>query len=146
VEAYLHDHIPLTRAMGVAVEAAGAEGVVLSAPLEPNLNHRDTVFGGSASALAILSGWTLVHLRLRDEGLHPRIVIQRNEMEYLRPIEDRFTATCTAPPPEAWDRLLRTLKGRGMGRVEVRAALECGEVEVGRFSGQYVALEGEYAT
>lgn len=146
MEAYLHDHIPLTRAMGVAVEAAGAEGVVLSAPLEPNLNHRDTVFGGSASALAILSGWTLVHLRLRDEGLHPRIVIQRNEMEYLRPIEDRFTATCTAPAPEAWDRLLRTLKGRGMGRVEVRATLECGEVEVGRFSGQYVALEGEYAT
>lgn len=143
MEAYLHDHIPLTRAMGVAVEAAGPEGVVLSAPLEPNLNHRDTVFGGSASALAILSGWTLVHLRLRDEGLHPRIVIQRNEMEYLRPIEGFFTATCSSPPPAAWDRLLRALRGRGMGRVEVRAVLECGDLEAGRFSGQYVALEGE---
>lgn len=125
------------------MEEAGPGRVVLSAPLEPNLNHRETVFGGSASALAILSGWTLVHLWLRHEGLRPRIVIQRNEMEYLRPIEDRYTSTCSAPPDEAWERLLRTLRGRGMGRVAVNAVLECGGLQVGRFSGQYVALEGE---
>jgi len=46
LERYLHERIPLSLAMGVEVRAAGAAGVELHAPLEPNINHRDTVFDG----------------------------------------------------------------------------------------------------
>ena len=53
VEEYLHRHIPLSKAMGIQVVEASADGVVLGAQFEPNLNHQDTVFGGSASAAAI---------------------------------------------------------------------------------------------
>ena len=42
--------------------------VVIEAPLAPNINHRKTVFGGSASALGILAAWSLVHLRLAGTG------------------------------------------------------------------------------
>ena len=51
----LHAHIPLSAAMQVSVAAVDADGVTLQAPLAPNINHRDTVFGGSASAVAILA-------------------------------------------------------------------------------------------
>jgi thioesterase domain-containing protein len=57
LEDYLHVHIPLSAAMQVAVVAVDASGVTLAAPLAPNINHRDTVFGGSASAVAILAAW-----------------------------------------------------------------------------------------
>ena len=53
LEAYLHDRIPLSRAMAIAVVEAGPERVRLAAPLAPNINHRDTVFGGSAASLAM---------------------------------------------------------------------------------------------
>lgn len=68
LETYLHAHIPLSLAMRVSVEEASPQLVVLGAPLLPNTNHRGTVFGGSASALAILAAWALLHTRLTTEG------------------------------------------------------------------------------
>ena len=50
VEDYLHQHIPLSLYMEVKVKQADEYGVTLQAPLEPNINHRSTVFGGSVSA------------------------------------------------------------------------------------------------
>ena len=102
LEAYLHAHIPLSRAMQVSVARASPESVVLSAPLAPNINHRDTVFGGSASALAILAAWSLLHTRMNAEGLASRLVIQRNTMSYEEPIVGTFTATARARPSLSW--------------------------------------------
>lgn len=142
LEAYLHEHIPLTQRMEVSVLEAGREEIVLEAPLEPNINHRDTVFGGSGSALAILAGWALVHVRLSHEGHSPRrIVIQRNQMEYLLPIEGSFQARCRAPEPASWSRFLRMLDRHDIGRIALEATLEEDGKVVGRFEGQYVVLE-----
>lgn len=142
LQRYLHDHIPLTEAMGVSVESAEEGKVVLRAPLEPNINHRDTVFGGSASALAILAGWALVHVRMRALGHSPRrIVIQRNRMEYERPIEGEFRAECSAPEPAAWERFLRILERRGMARLALEARVLEGSAVAGRFQGDYVVME-----
>ena len=81
IEQYLHEHIPISMAMGVRVLEAQYHRIVLSAPLSNNINHRATVFGGSASSLAILSAWTLVHFRLLQDQIHPRLVIQNNTMK-----------------------------------------------------------------
>ena len=77
---YIHEHIPLSKAMGVSVVAVEDDAITLQAPLEPNLNHRQTVFGGSASALAILASWSLLHVRLHGQGIADRLVIQRNSI------------------------------------------------------------------
>jgi hypothetical protein len=52
LEHYLHEHIQLSQDMGVEVVEATWGGVTLQAPLAPTINHRETVFGGSASAAA----------------------------------------------------------------------------------------------
>jgi thioesterase domain-containing protein len=140
VEAYLHKHIPITAEMGVRVLAIDEEGVRLSAPLEPNINHRSTVFGGSASAVAILAAWTLVHVRLRERGLTSRIVIQRNAMEYLLPITGTFEAFCPAPASRSWERLVEGVERRGRGRITLEVELFFGEEIVGTFSGAYVVV------
>ena len=74
---YLHQQIPLSRAMQVDALEVSEDSVRLSAPLVPNVNHRATVFGGSASALAILAAWSLLHVRLRGSFPQASIVIQR---------------------------------------------------------------------
>jgi len=43
--------------------------VLLTAPLAANINHRATVFGGSASAVAILAAWTYLYFVLKGTGL-----------------------------------------------------------------------------
>jgi len=137
---YIHEHIPLSQAMGVSVVAVEDDTVILQAPLAPNLNHRQTVFGGSASALAILASWALLHVRLRPEGISDRLVIQRNVMEYQHPILGQFTARSMLERPDGWKPFTETLARRGKARITVLAVLEHMGRVAGRFSGQFVAL------
>ena len=137
---YIHEHIPLSKAIGVSVLAIEDDAVTLQAPLEPNLNHQQTVFGGSASALAILAGWALLHVRLQSEGIADRLVIQRNVMEYQYPILGQFTARSMLEHPEGWKPFTDMLARKGKARITVLAVLEHVGRVAGRFSGQFVAF------
>ena len=117
LQTYLHQHIPLSQAMQVTVVEASLQQVVLTAPLAPNINHRETVFGGSASAVAILAAWSMLHLGLTAEGLGSRLVIQRNTMDYLMPIDGSFTAVALAPARPAWESFTRMIRRKGLGRI-----------------------------
>ena len=140
VEAYLHRHIPITREMGVRMLQCSFTGVTLTAPLAPNVNHRSTVFGGSASAAAILAAWTWLHYALRDAGLKCRVVIQRNTMDYLAPIDGEFTAQCDGLTAAHWENFLRTLRRHGKARIALGARLLLAGVPVAKFNGDYVAV------
>ena len=140
LQAYLHERIPLSRAMEVVVRAAGSDGVVLYAPLAPNINHRDTVFGGSASALAILAAWSALYVRMQAEGLHGRIVIRRNTMSYDRPIAAGFTATALPPAGEDWHKLVATLERGRPARVQLGAQIDCDGQAVGTLEGEFAVL------
>jgi len=123
LQQYLHDHIPLARAMQVAVLEATPDATLLAAPLAPNINHRDTVFGGSAAALATLAAWTLLQARLTAAGLPSRLVIQRNTMDYDAPIPADFSARATLKEPEHWSRFIAMLQRKGRARITVAATL-----------------------
>jgi len=142
LERYLHRHIPLSQAMGVSVREAAPACVVLAAPLAPNINHRETVFGGSASAVAILAAWALVHVRLQDAGIRSRLVIQRNTMRYEQPILGDFTARSEIRDPAAWATFLKTLTRRSRARIAVTATLHCQGEKVGELEGDFVAFGG----
>jgi thioesterase domain-containing protein len=140
LEQYMHRHIPISRAMAVAVVSIGEGAVVLQAPLAPNINHRETVFGGSACALAILAGWSLLFVRLRATGLSSSLVIQRHTMEYQQPIVGQFTARATLQHPERWRSFTTLLARKRKARVAVTAALEHANQVVATFAGEFVAL------
>lgn len=140
LEQYLHGHIPLSKAMEVSVVSMDADAVILRAPLAPNINHRETVFGGSASAVAILSAWSLLHTRLRGEGIDGRLVIQRNTMEYDRPLLGEFTARASLEQADDWPKFTHTLARRGRARVTVMSVLEHAGQIAGRLTGEFVAL------
>jgi len=140
LEKYLHKQIPLSAAMEVSVHAATTESVVLAAPLEPNINHKSTVFGGSASALGILAAWSILHLRLVDEGHDCEVVIQSSQMDYDRPIRGPFTATSSLGDISAWPAFLKMLTRKKRARIEVQSLLTCEGAAVGRLRGEFVAF------
>lgn len=140
LENYLHDHIPLSKAMQVAVVSVQPDSIVLSAPLAPNINHRDTVFGGSASAVAILAAWSLLHTRLTAAGISSRLVIQRNSMRYDLPISGTFTARSFITAETSWEAFIRMLTRKGRARIAVTSVLEYAGEVVGQLDGEFVAL------
>ena len=144
LESYLHDHIPLAKAMAVSVAEASQGRVVLAAPLAPNINHRDTVFGGSASAVVILAAWSMLHVRLSAEGLGSRLVIQRNTMDYLAPMAGTFTAVAEAPPAPAWGAFVRMLQRKGIARIEQTSVLHWDGRPAGQLQGEFVAFGAGY--
>ncbi|WP_019832207.1 YiiD C-terminal domain-containing protein [Sphingomonas sp. PR090111-T3T-6A] len=140
LEDYLHRQIPLSAAMQVSVRFASAESVVLHAPLEPNINHKSTLFGGSASAIATLAAWTLLHVRLRAAEIPCHLVIQSNRMDYDRPVLGAFEARATLPDPDAWPGFLAMLVRRKRARIEAQSVLLFDGEVAGRFEGRFVAL------
>jgi thioesterase domain-containing protein len=138
---FLYDKIPLAQAMQVSALEVSEQSVRLRAPLTPNLNHRATVFGGSASAVAILSAWSLLHVRLHATMPEVSIVIQRHNMTYERPMHGDFCACASLADPDQWPRFLRALERWGKARVGVNSTLEYEGDQVGQFSGEFVALK-----
>lgn len=128
--------------MGVQVDAAGHDCVRLRAPLGPNINHEDTVFGGSASAVAILAAWSLVHVRMKAAGVRGRIVIRTNTMQYQKPIHGDFTATASngSGDTASWTRLLAAISRKRMGRIAITSILECDGEQAGLLEGEFVVL------
>ena len=140
LQASLHERIPLSVALGVRVLRAEPGGVVVEAPLAPNVNHSGTVFGGSASAVAMLAAWSLVEVRLEAAGQPGRIVVRRSGMDYERPITAGFIAAAQAPDEEEWERLLQTLQRGRMGRIAIRSVLTCGGGRVGELEGEFAVI------
>jgi thioesterase domain-containing protein len=143
VEAYLREHIPLSAGMAIDVIEAGPQGVSIEAPLGPNVNHRSTAFGGSVAALAILTGWTLVHLRLRAEGLITHTVIQTSSVRYDAPIHRTFGAVTEPVEARAWERFTRAITRHGKGRVHVAVSVMAEGRAAATFNGAYVAISGQ---
>ncbi len=140
ITGYIHRNIPITSHLGVRVKAYDRNSVTLSAPLAPNLNHTKTAFGGSLSALAILSGWALLHLKLKEKGLKCRLVIQKSSFEFSDPVDSDFEAVCSLPPNEEVEKFLKTLERHKRARISLKSAIKSASGVGGIHEGTYVAI------
>jgi thioesterase domain-containing protein len=140
LEQYLHRVMPLSRAMQVAVLAVSDQRATLHAPLAPNINHRNTVFGGSACTLATLASWSLLHCRLQSRLPAASLVLQNCAMNYLRPMTTDFRAEASLAPDADWELFVRTLERRGRARIGTTALLWCADEQTANFTGEFVAL------
>ncbi len=141
LEEYLHNNIPITKAMQVGVVEIETNRVVLSAPLLPNTNHRDTAFGGSLSTLAILSAWSLLRLKMDEKNAkNAHLVIQRQNVEYLHPAAIDFIACAMLADEEKWQRFEQVFAAKGKARISVQSSVEAGGKVCARFVGDFVVL------
>lgn len=137
--AFLHDHIPLSRAMDVSALSVNAGEVVLTAPLDPNINVHGTMFGGSVSTLGLLAAWSVLHLRLEAERLANQLVIHKSSVEYLLPIKGAAKAVARLDD-DGWENFRTTLERRGKARLSVVAELLSEDQVAARLTGEFVAI------
>lgn len=138
IQELLHSKIPITRAMGVKVEDYDGRQLTLSAPLDANVNHLGTAFGGSLNALAVLSGYGLLWLELQDDECH--IVIRESSISYEHPVRGEIRATCTLPEAKELAEFKRTFQQKGRARIALDATIENQGVTAVRFRGAFVAM------
>jgi thioesterase domain-containing protein len=137
-ERFFCEKIPLTRAMGVKVEAYDHEKLILTAPLEENHNHLGTAFGGSLCALATLAGYGLLWLELGDRDCH--IVIRSSSISYERPVHGMLRAICRRPDETELSAFKDAFIKKGKARIRLHVSIEeAGEACVA-FEGVFVAL------
>jgi thioesterase domain-containing protein len=139
ITSYIYKQFPIAEHLGAEVELYDGNKIIISAPLKPNKNHTSTAFGGSVNALAILSGWTLLYLKLEEFGIKSSLVIQKSSFEFKKPIDTNFKAICTMPDEKIWDKFIVTLKKRNIARISMHTNIEYGLGVAGLHKGVYVA-------
>lgn len=95
LEARIHQHISLARAMQVRVASFDGERLVLTAPLDANLNDKGTGFAGSLATLVTLAGWSFATLLGEACGEPCEAAVYHSELDFLRPVREELRA-------EAW--------------------------------------------
>lgn len=134
----LAEEIPLTKAIGITVKKFTGDSLTLSAPLENNLNHKSTAFGGSLYSVAVLAGWGLLHMHMRAAELPGKIVIHESRIKYLRPVTGEIIATCSIAVDTGIEKFLQIFRRKKVARVLLSVQiLQGGKVAVD-FTGRYV--------
>ncbi len=132
--------LPITQPLGITVESVDGGRVILRLPLEPNRNVQGTMFAGSLSAAATLSGWAVAWLALRRSALRATLVIQDSALDFLRPVTADCLLVCERADPASEARVLEACRRPGRGRVALSAQTIVGKATAARFRGRYVAI------
>jgi thioesterase domain-containing protein len=136
----IESEFPLARHIGIRVESAQDEGVVLCAPFAPNSNYKGTAFGGSLFCIAVLAGWAWVTRYLAARELPADAVIQESSIRYLKPVTGELRATLIAPPVEHVDKFVKMLLRSGRARIRLHVDIMDGPAVATRFEGLYAAF------
>lgn len=148
LEETLHTKIPLTKQMDVRVAGYDGRTLILKAPLDRNVNDKGTAFGGSLFSLAVLSGWGLLFLKLKEENLSGEIVIHESSISYRLPVTGVLEARCSIPEGEEYADLIERLRAGGRGKISLETDLMRESRVAVSFKGRYVVqiLKGQVAS
>lgn len=136
-EQFLHEQIPLTRAMRVRVESYDEGQLTVTAPLEPNHNHLGTAFGGSLAALVMLAGYALLWLELGDRAAH--LVVSESTLKFRRPVRAIIRASCRQPNEAEMAAFKAEFAANGKARIRLTVVIEEESQTAVEFAGTYVA-------
>jgi thioesterase domain-containing protein len=139
LQARIASEFALARHLGVVVETADDDGVVLSAPLPANANGKGTAFGGSLFSVAVLTGWAWVARYLDAAGLAADAVIQESTIQYFAPVRGVLRARLRPPAAPQVEKFAKMLQRAGRGRIRLRVDIHQGAVLAARFEGVYAA-------
>jgi thioesterase domain-containing protein len=143
LQACFHSEIPITKDMGINVESYDGDKLRLSMPLQPNINHKLTAFGGSINALTTLACWGLIWIILKEReitGHH--IVIQDGHTQYHQPVvSDTIYAVCQKPSERRIEALDQTYDRMRKARLKLYSFIYQDEEPIVQFNGRFVAME-----
>lgn len=116
---FIHDGIPLARAMALELGDYDGERLTFRSPLAPNVNDKGCAFGGSLVSLMTLAGWGLVELALRRRGEDCDVYVGESTVRYLSPVWKDFQADAKPAEQADWATFFAMLAARGRARISV---------------------------
>ena len=129
----------LAKHIGIVVESADDDAVVLRAPLAPNANYKGTAFGGSLYSVAVLTGWAWVTRYLAARGLAADAVIPESSVRFLVPVQGELRASTAAPSEAQIEKFRKMLQRAGRGRIRLRVEINYGDTVAALFEGVFAA-------
>ena len=144
------DHLPITQFMGLEVESYDGETLILTAPLEPNINDKQTAFGGSLYNTAVMACWGMIYLKTQERNIQCNQVVTEGSMKYIAPVYGRIRAICHAPSEKELSAFFDHFERKGRARIGLEAAIynDICVMEIDpetkpsvKFSGQYAILK-----
>tara|TARA_R110000823_G_scaffold18342_29_gene57465 strand:+ start:438 stop:926 length:489 start_codon:yes stop_codon:yes gene_type:complete len=130
--------IPLLAAMQVDFIHYSGDALSLGMPLAPNINDKQTGFGGSIAALATACGWALISLALKEESLNVDVMVIKSEMHYLAPVTGDCQARGEMSPVERMH-MLQQMTTKGRVKKELVLEVYLGEARVATCKAKYLA-------
>jgi thioesterase domain-containing protein len=129
----------LAKHIGIVVESADDDAVVVRAPLAPNANYKGTAFGGSLYSVAVLTGWAWVTRYLAARGVAADAVIQESSVRFLAPVQGELRASTAAPSEAQIEKFRKMLQRAGRGRIRLRVEINYGDTVAALFEGVFAA-------
>ncbi|MFY4759256.1 thioesterase domain-containing protein [Aliarcobacter butzleri] len=139
LENKLHNEIPLTKFMDLKITKYDEKELITIAPLNKNINDKDTAFGGSLATLTIISGWSICWLISKELEINSEnIVVIKNEHSYRKPVTKELICHTKRPTKDEIENLKNKLLLKKSASIKISSQIiEDGEVCVD-FTGYYV--------
>lgn len=139
LEKFLKKQIPLLKAMKLEVKEYSGLKLALKAPLKPNKNDKNTGFAGSIYTLSVITGWSLLFLKLKEAGLITDIVIHTMSGTYISPVEADFYAEVSLPDKLLWENFLQKVMTGRKAKIPLEIRLISGMEEKFTLNAHYAA-------
>ena len=104
--------------MGLEFEEFSSESILTTAPLANNINDKGSIFGGSSSALMIITAWSLIKLNCQKCGITSDIVIHKNETTWNKPLYEKLYIKARFKKAYNFEDIKRVLKRSKPQRIE----------------------------
>ena len=137
---YLRNHVPLTREIDIRAGSQTDQWLELTAPLHPNLNDKQTAFGGSLATLCTLSGWCVCSMLCRELTQIIDIAVIDSQIHYHQPVTgDPIAARACFPSIEDQQIFIETLQKEGRARLSLKVTVKEGDTTAVSFAASYYA-------
>ncbi len=140
LQVYLYEQIPMAKALGILVKKVELKCIILQAPLDVNINHKKTVFGGSLYSIATLACWSLAFLNAKQLNIKCEIVISKGEIDYKSSVTGDFEVTCQIEDEKAYAQFCDRLTKRNLSRLSLTAQIQEKGLIAVEYKGDFVAI------
>lgn len=134
----LQRDIPMAEFMQLQAEAWDGQALTLKAPLQPNINDKNTAFAGALASLTTVTGWSALMLWSREHIGPCHVAVYASEMQYRHPITQDFSATAILPDASVMSAVVSQIASKSKARVSLTVSI----TEAGRTA---VTLTASYA-
>jgi thioesterase domain-containing protein len=137
---FFKTHLPITQFMQMDVQSYDGQTLILHAPLPPNINDKQTAFGGSLYNASVMACWGMLYLKTLEAKITCNQVVTKGAIEYKAPVQGDILAICHAPDANDLEKMLQAFSQKGRARITLSSSIECSGKKAVEFEGTYAIL------